>query len=158
VAAKQLINHYKAEAERLLTLTQKSKAVAKSNKMNALDRENTNLKTKMLEMKEQMLELQGKEAVGARVRSRPARNMRSRRGVCVRLVLRIGPAATMAYQALGWLANALGWLGRRNAGTGGHRRRDPLRRERAAPAEEAAEGLQVPRRTYLMTPHASGAA
>ena len=38
-ASKQLISHYKGEAERLLTMSQKSKAVAKSNRAEMMERE-----------------------------------------------------------------------------------------------------------------------
>ena len=40
-ASKQLISHYKGEAERLLTMSQKSKAVAKSNRAEMMEREVT---------------------------------------------------------------------------------------------------------------------
>ena len=42
-ASKQLISHYKGEAERLLTMSQKSKAVAKSNRAEMMEREVTSL-------------------------------------------------------------------------------------------------------------------
>ena len=51
-ASNQLISHYKGEAERLLTMTQKSKAVAKSNRAEMMERENHQLKQRVLDLEE----------------------------------------------------------------------------------------------------------
>ena len=57
-ASKQLISHYKGEAERLLTMTQKSKSVAKSNRADMMERENHSLKQRVLDLEEKLLQLE----------------------------------------------------------------------------------------------------
>jgi hypothetical protein len=66
-ASKQLISHYKGEAERLLTMTQKSKSVAKSNRADMMERENHSLKQRVLDLEEKLLQLEMEKAAGVGV-------------------------------------------------------------------------------------------
>ena len=70
-ASKQLISHYKGEAERLLTMTQKSKSVAKSNRADMMERENHSLKQRVLDLEEKLLQLEMEELFQKALREAP---------------------------------------------------------------------------------------
>ena len=54
-ASKQLIDHYKGEAERLLTMTINSKSVAQSTRVEKLERENLTFQQQVLDLEEKLL-------------------------------------------------------------------------------------------------------
>jgi len=62
-AASHLLGHYKAEAERLLTMTQRSKSVARTEAVGQVERENASLKAKVLELESRILAMERGGAV-----------------------------------------------------------------------------------------------